>query len=176
MTLPQRFTEKYVVDAQGPDLAAPPMTVLYVEVVGLPAGQGSKRHVGGGRMIEQSKNVAPWRQDVTAAALAAMGEDRRFFPLTAPVAVTVIFWFPRPKAHYRTGGSAHLLRDDAPTWHARTPDVEKAVRATHDALTIAGVWRDDAQVAQVTAIKRYATDRGTDCASPGASIRVEALP
>ena len=31
-------------------------------VLGLPAPQGSKRHVGEGRMVESSKRVKPWRR------------------------------------------------------------------------------------------------------------------
>jgi len=149
--------------------------VLFVEVVGLPAGQGSKRHVGGGRLIEQSKQVAPWREAVTRAACEAIGDDRAFFPIIAPVSVTVTFWFPRPKSHYRTGQSAHLPRQDAPRWHAKAPDVDKTLRSTLDALTLAGVWRDDAQVADAVARKLYADHRGTDHPIPGASIRIEAM-
>lgn len=33
-------------------------------VFGLPAPQGSKRHVGEGRMVESSKRVKPWRRQV----------------------------------------------------------------------------------------------------------------
>ena len=36
-------------------------------VFGLPAPQGSKRHVGEGRMVESSKRVKPWRRQVAAA-------------------------------------------------------------------------------------------------------------
>lgn len=149
------------------------MITVFVEVVGQPAGQGSKRHVGGGRMIEQSKRVAPWREAVTNAACDAIAGDRIFFPITEPVTVTVTFWFPRPKLHYRTGKSAHLLREEAPYWHAKTPDIDKTLRATLDALTLAGVWRDDAQVADVRARKLYADHRESPV--PGATIRIEAL-
>lgn len=151
------------------------MAGLFIEVVGQVAGQGSKRHVGGGRMIESSKRVAPWRQDVVAAALAAVAGDAGFFPITAPVAVTVTFWFPRPKTHHVAGDPSRPLRPDAPTWCASRVDIDKALRATNDAITIAGVWKDDVQVAHVSATKRYATDRGTDCSSPGATIYIEAL-
>lgn len=146
---------------------------VYIEVVGLVAGQGSKRHVGGGRMVESSKHLTPWRQDVTAAAMQAIAEDRAFFPITAPVAVTVTFWFARPKIHYASDGMT--LRVIAPKWQAKPPDADKALRSTFDALTIAGIWRDDAQVAYVSATKRFATDRGDDCQSPGATIYIEAL-
>lgn len=152
------------------------MTGVVIEVVGQVAGQGSKRHVGGGRMIESSKRVAPWRQDVTAAALDAIAGDPLFFPMLSPVAVTVTFWFPRPKYHYFAGDLARGVREIAPKWQSKPPDIDKCLRSTYDALTIAGVWKDDAQVAYVNAMKRYATDRGTDCQSPGASIYIEALP
>lgn len=151
------------------------MITVFVEVLGLPAAQGSKRHVGGGRMIEQSKNVAPWRESVTHAACGAIAEDRIFFPITAPVAVHVTFWFPRPKLHYRTGRRSDELRENAPYWHAKTPDIDKTLRSTLDALTLSGIWRDDAQVVHADAQKVYADHRGGDNPSPGATIRIEAL-
>lgn len=131
-------------------------------VYGLPAAQGSKRHVGNGVMVESSKAVKPWRQDVSAAAIEAKGEDYR--PFTGPVTVTATYFFARPKSHYRTGRHADELRESAPAWVATKPDIEKVVRATHDALTTAGIWRDDAQVVNVHAIKAYGI--------PGAHIHI----
>ena len=37
---------------------------ILIRINGLPAPQGSKRHVGGGIMVESSKRAKPWRQDV----------------------------------------------------------------------------------------------------------------
>ena len=36
--------------------------MIEIKVIGLPAPQGSKRHVGHGVMIESSNNVKPWRE------------------------------------------------------------------------------------------------------------------
>ena len=44
------------------------MTPVEFEVVGLPAAQGSKRHVGNGVMVESSKALKPWRSAVAEAA------------------------------------------------------------------------------------------------------------
>ena len=44
---------------------------LTIVAYGQPAPQGSKRHVGKGVMVESSKKLRPWRQDVKAAAEAA---------------------------------------------------------------------------------------------------------
>ena len=43
-------------------------------VEGIPASQGSKRHVGRGILIESSKRVKPWRSDVRIAAQEARGD------------------------------------------------------------------------------------------------------
>lgn len=74
-------------------------------VLGLPAPQGSKRHVGEGRMVESSKRVKPWRRQVAAAY-----RDHDFGDvLDGPVSVTVDFYLPRPKSHYGTGRNAGAL-------------------------------------------------------------------
>jgi Holliday junction resolvase RusA-like endonuclease len=163
------------------------MSALVFTVYGLPAPQGSKRHVGNGVMVESSKRVKPWREDVRQAALDAMppgavttmvdGQPVSL-PCVAsfngPVFLDVTFVLPRPKSHNRTGRNAHLLRNGAPLLPAGKPDLDKLLRAVMDALTSAWTWRDDAQVVQITTRKVYPSD-GT-LAQPGAVIRVVAAP
>ena len=139
------------------------MTRLEIHVVGLPAPQGSKRHVGNGVMVESSKRVQPWRQDVKHAALAALPEG--YEAPTGPVAIRVHFTLPRPRSHYGTGRNAATIKPGAPEFHSSRPDVDKLLRSTLDALTAAGVMRDDSQVACLEGIKWYG---GT----PGARITV----
>jgi Holliday junction resolvase RusA-like endonuclease len=119
---------------------------------GVPAPQGSKNQFGG----ESNPRTKPWRAAVTAEAAAAM-EGRELF--SGPVMVRVVFQFPRPKAHFRTGKNAHLLRDDAPLYFSdKTPDLDKLQRAIGDALT-GVVFRDDKQIAWWDTRKVYG-DRG----------------
>lgn len=134
---------------------------MIIEVRGTPAPQGSKRHVGGGRMVEMSKAVGPWREAVRAETQRAMGGRT---PLAGPVEVYATFYLARPKGHYRTGRNAALLRDGAPGWPFGKPDIDKLLRALLDGLTMGGVWADDAQVAQVTAAKQYG--------QPGCRIKI----
>jgi Holliday junction resolvase RusA-like endonuclease len=130
------------------------VTTLHFTVHGLPAAQGSKRHVGNGVMIESSKRVKPWRQDVVAAAVQA-AEATQHETFTGAVELRVDFFFARPKSHYGTGGNAGTLKRNAPDFVATRPDCDKLVRSTADALTTAGIWRDDALAARVIATKRY---------------------
>ena len=144
---------------------------LSFRVIGTPAAQGSKRFVGNGVMVESSKRVRPWRQDVKAAVCAAIGGNHPALLFDGAVVVDAAYYFPRPKSHYRTGRNAHLLKDSAARFFVATkPDIEKVVRSTHDAITEAGVWRDDAQVVELRVKKLYADER-----PPGAEITIEGV-
>lgn len=142
---------------------------MRLRVYGTPASQGSKRWLPNGRMIEADKKVKPWRHAIYAAV---QHDAPDITPLEGPIAVRATFLFERPKAHYRTGKNAALLRDNAPLYVTRVPDVDKVVRATLDPLTEMGVWHDDSQVVIVHAQKRYC---GAD-ERPGALIDIEPLP
>lgn len=144
--------------------------MLTINVVGTPAPQGSKKgfynqRIGRVQMVESSKKVAPWRQDVRAAAIEAMGEH--WDPIEGPVLLAVLFYLPRPQGHYGTGRNARVLKASAPSFPAVKPDVDKLLRSTLDALGEAGCWRDDSRVVDVHAVKLYA-----DGVLPGARITV----
>jgi Holliday junction resolvase RusA-like endonuclease len=146
---------------------APAVTIT---VRGLPAPQGSKRHVGRGIMIESSKHVKPWRQDVKYAALEAIGDEWQL--LDGPLLVAMTFAFARPKSHYRTGRNAHLLRDNAPTRPTGVPDLSKLVRSTEDALT-GVVWVDDSRVVEYARLGKFYAGTGPGIPTePGCLIRV----
>lgn len=132
--------------------------MIEIVVRGTPAPQGSKRHIGNGRMIESSKAVGPWREAVRAQAQAAVTE-----PMTGPVKIVLWFYLQRPKGHYRTGRNAHLLRDGAPGRPAGTPDLDKLTRAVLDGLTQGGAWKDDGQVVTLLAAKIYADGMPSGC-------------
>jgi crossover junction endodeoxyribonuclease RusA len=122
-------------------------------VPGIPVQQGSKRHVGNGIMVEAAANLKPWREAIIYAAREHSKELR--YP-TGPVNACLYFYFPRPKSHFGTGRNAHVLKDGATEYKATKPDLDKLVRAVLDAITQSGVvWRDDSQVAGLTALKRY---------------------
>lgn len=137
------------------------MDSITFTVAGMPpAPQGSKRHVGHGRMIESSKHVKPWRYLVSQSAIA-LGIPT----LTGPLSLSIVFLFPRPKSHYTTKGA---LKPSAPTFHAVKPDGSKCLRSTEDALVDAGLIQDDARIAISSHVKRYCTPTE----HPGALITI----
>lgn len=130
------------------------------KINGIPAPQGSKRHVGMGRMIEACKALKPWREQIIADSQA---NDRVPKGLDEAVSISLVFLFTRPKAHFNSKGALKL---SAPEYKTTKPDIDKLARAVLDSLTLAGVFRDDALVYSLAASKRYCV--GTE--QPGVMI------
>ena len=114
---------------------------MRIVVRGIPAAQGSKRHVGGGRMVEMSRAVGPWREAVRAETQRAMNGDG---PMQGPLRVNLLFTLPRPKSASRKVA-----------YPAKRPDLDKLARAVLDGLTAGGAWADDGQVVTLVAHKRF---------------------
>lgn len=125
-----------------------------VFVPGRAAPQGSKKVVGHGRVVEMSKYVGTWRDDVRAACLQVKSGP----PLDGPLVLEVEFVRARP-------ASAPKSRTPAAS---TAPDLSKLVRSTEDAVTSSGLWADDARVVVTLAWKRVAEIGET----PGANIRI----
>lgn len=139
------------------------MTSFSVDVPGEARSQGSARWVTSastGRIIGvKSRHERAYRESVVAHLRAAWGPRPRI-PRHVAVGVRLDAAYPRPRAHYTTvnGGPGELkgTSPGAPDEYAaktRTPDLDKIVRLYLDAMTIAGVVTDDAQVAWVRASK-----------------------
>ncbi len=129
-------------------------------VLGKPAPQGSKRHVGKGVMVESSKRCKPWRQDVRHTAIDLL-PNGWYARMGDAMLLSVVFVFARPKNHFRTNGE---LKPSAPKHcTGRIGDVSKLIRAVEDAMT-GIVYNDDAQIISLIATRRYATATEQPCA------------
>lgn len=135
---------------------------MRIRVNGIPAPQGSKRHVGNGVLVESSKRVKPWREAVRAETqrrleLADLQGGRGRMEAGEPVLVDLLFHVPRPASLPKKV----LLP-------AKRPDLDKLVRSTLDGLADGGAFPDDAQIVGITASKHYA--RGEF--PPGVTIEI----
>lgn len=113
---------------------------------GLPASQGSKRHVGRGIMIEANKQLPAWRKAIEDEAR----EIHKGEPIDQPVIVRADFFLPKPKR---------------PRWlvPATALDLDKLQRALGDGLEKGGVLKNDARIVTWVATKHYAKDGRTGC-------------
>ena len=94
-------------------------------------------------LVEASPGLKEWRSTVTLAAKKEMMNGVLFQPFQDAVRVAMVFYLPKPKSVKRV-------------YPTVPPDVDKLVRAVLDAITDAHVWKDDSQVVEVVAHKRYA--------------------
>ena len=110
-------------------------------------------------LTHASKGLAPWRATVALAASQALTATAQTGWLgREAVKVAFDFRFPRPPSHPKRIPPLHVVR----------PDVDHLIRGCNDGLT--GVlWRDDSQIVEVTASKRYAKTGET----VGVSVWVE---
>lgn len=138
--------------------------MIKVVVIGSPAPQGSKRFVGmrGGRgvMVESSKKVKPWRDDVKAAAIAVRNGAA---PIDGPLWARVVFTVPKPTSSPKTRR----------TWPMRKPDLSKLLRSTEDALVDAGLIADDARIVEYQRLAKVYPGEDRDALEvPGAVIEI----
>lgn len=140
---------------------------MIITVYGQPAPQGSKKfvgvHAGRGVMVESSKKVKPWRQDVVAAAREAMAGAA---PIDGSLVVRMIFTVPKP-------ASAPKRRT---IWPNKKPDVSKLARSTEDALVTAGAISDDARIVEYERLaKVYPGESLESLPSPGVYIEIRRM-
>lgn len=124
-------------------------------VPGIPRPQGSLKIVTSrstGRPIAKNSGTTVAHRNLVVGTLAQAWEGS---PIDDPVSVKLEFHLPRPRSHFGTGRNVGKVKLSAPQVPITTPDTDKLVRLVNDALTIAGVVRDDALIVHLEASKVY---------------------
>ena len=114
-------------------------------VPGTPRPQGSKRHVGNGRMIEANPHHKGWRDEIIISAKAAMGVQE-LVKFEGPLKIDMLFELPKGSTVKRYSPAVK-------------PDLDKLARTVFDALELAGVVSNDSQIVEMHAVKAYGTTR-----------------
>ena len=152
-----------------PEITLQRTTLHTIRVNGLPKGQPRPRafvRPGSGRAGVYDPGTAEgWKSAVAQACSELEGAA-----LYTPLAVTLTFYMPRPKGHYRKNGT---LKPSSPVYmHDSKPDADNLAKAVLDALTAIRAWLDDDQVCELI-IRKYWEQPGT--CSPGCMIRISEL-
>lgn len=141
-------------------VATPPATIsFYVRGRPVPKGSMVVRHRHGHVLPDGKCSCLQWTVDQADARLkewratictAVKNALRNRLPFAGPLQTTLTFVYARPKSHTRAQVAVPWC------WNHDGGDIEKLVRAVHDAITDSAGWADDCQVARVIAEKRYA--------------------
>ena len=108
------------------------------------------------------RSLRDWRAAVRTEAQRAMAGRELLGADGLALRLTCVFSLQRPKSR----PNRHHYPD-------KRPDLSKLVRAAEDAMK-GIVWRDDSQVCEQVARKRYAGDLG-GAMRPGVDIRVSVI-
>ena len=106
-----------------------------------------------GHITHASSKLMQWRKAVAEAVSREIVE-----PMLGAIYLHAVFVMPRPKSSRRA-------------WPTVKPDCDKLLRAIGDALVDAGALKDDAQIVETYAMKRYPGNIET----PGALLFIKEL-
>lgn len=117
-----------------------------MEIVGLPAPQGSKTRMPNGALVEGGSAAgrqrhADWRTAVATATRQACAEHGITTPIDVAVDVACIFRLPMPASRKKS------IRELGVALRTGKPDVDKLLRSTFDGLKAGGLISDDARIA-----------------------------
>lgn len=122
---------------------------------------GSDRYQA--RMYEAGTAEA-WKAQIAAACK----DYAPFIPIQGALCLSATFYFPRPRAHYRSGKMSDHLKPDAPLYHTSKPDRDNLDKAVLDTLKTLGFFSDDAQIVGGKIWKLYCNS-----CTPRPGVRIE---
>jgi len=126
------------------------MTEIKLTVLGVPKAQGRHKHFQRGK-FSGTYDPSSAKKETFASILQAEAPET---PISTPIALNVIFYMPRPKAHYGTGAKSEMLKDTAPEMQSSKPDIDNLVKFVQDSLN--GIfYKDDALICSLSANKIY---------------------
>lgn len=100
-------------------------------------------HVNGRTFVFSSKKKKAYVASISSQA----SKYKPNKPFEGAVTLHVGFILPRPQA---------LKKGSDRTLHTKRPDLDNLIKGTVDGLSLAGFWKDDAQIAKCVSIKLYA--------------------
>ena len=140
-----------------------------VDVPGKPVGQGSVtlwRAPDGSERAKHPPATVEHRNLMVGLLRQAWCDQG---PYLEPVSLHASFYMPRPMSHFGTGRNADQLKASAPSFPVvmGRNDLDRMVRLVGDALVIAGVLKDDAQIVRIMAWKLWHEGRGNGTTTVG---------
>lgn len=128
------------------------MSELNIVVLGNPQAQKRHRSFRTGKGIRSYDPSKDDKSNFIAQLIAQIPRD--FKPIAGMIQVYITYTLKRPKNHYRTGKNAGMLKDSAPYYHTKKPDLDNLNKLVLDAGS--GIlWVDDSLICCLSSRKHY---------------------
>ena len=124
--------------------------MIKLSILGEPKAQKRHRHVRMGNFVRQYDPSASDKGDFLSIVQYNAPKE----PFCGALAVSIRFYFTRPKSHFKTGKNSHVMKDTAPLWHTSKPDVDNMAKFLMDSLNKI-YWKDDSYIADCWITKQY---------------------
>lgn len=124
-------------------------------VIGDPKPQARPRVSRRGKFTSVHSPLTQWRCDVLKEA-NSIAQSKEI--LTCPLFIDITYYFRRPQGHYGTGKNAEKLKDSAPQFHTKKPDIDNLNKAILDAIGDSGLIKNDSQIYHLQSLKTYGKD------------------
>ena len=140
-----------------------------IRIYGAPKGQPRPRafvrRSTGRAGVYDPGTAEGWKGDIARGCETLEGRSMLY-----PISVTLTFFMPLPKMHYRANGT---LKAKSPVYcHTNKPDADNLAKAVLDALTGIRAWHDDALVSELV-VRKYWELPHTH--PPGCIIRISKM-
>lgn len=126
----------------------PEITTLTFFITGIPKPQSRPKFARAGGFVKTYSPKTNWYEICYAVAL----QNRPEVPFDGPISVGLSFALPRPKSAPKRV-----------VWPAVRPDLDNYEKAMLDALTQAGIWKDDGLICDLHSVKFYAEGCESGC-------------
>ena len=123
--------------------------MIRIVIPGKPVAQKRPRFARRGKFVTTYSD-----QETEAGRFFLLARDQVKEKLSGAIKVTALFRSIRPKSHYGTGKNAAIIKQGAPIFHTKKPDVDNLVKFFMDCLN-GLAWDDDCQIVDIRAIKAY---------------------
>jgi Holliday junction resolvase RusA-like endonuclease len=121
---------------------------MIIKIDGIPKPQKRHRHTRQGRVYDPSKKD---KMSLIAELLLTSPKT----PFKKPLMIKLLFSMPRPKSHFRTGKFKGVLKDTAPDYASKKPDIDNLTKIVLDCMEKSGYFKNDSQVVMLQAEKVY---------------------
>lgn len=140
-------------------------TMIKIIVPGEPIAKARPKFARRGKFV-QTYNIQETEEGKFIAQVLAQANGKT---IDGPIRMTMIATKSRPKSHYGTGRNSGKLKPSAPALPATKPDLDNYIKFLCDCFNEI-LFRDDAQIVGIKAIKRYGKNPRTEILLEGVLV------